>query len=51
MVSNGSFVADYEMSGVRGLAIYQLQPDGSLKGVWTASNRPGIGKEDLVPAK
>jgi hypothetical protein len=34
-----------------GLVVYGLQPDGTLKGVWTLADQPGDGTEILTPAK
>jgi hypothetical protein len=34
-----------------GLVVYEMQPDGSMKGVWTIADQPGAGTEVLTPAK
>jgi hypothetical protein len=51
MVANGALAAAYKLKDSVGLVLYQLQPDGSLKGTWTLADRPGSGTEDLIPAK
>ena len=32
-----------------GLVIYKMQPDGSLKGLWTITGKDGMGTEVLTP--
>ena len=39
----------YQSGNASGLAVYDLQPDGSLRGVWTLSDQ--TGSETLIPAK
>ena len=51
MVSGNSMAAAYRLDGSIGLVLYQLQPDGSLKGTWTLADKPGSGTETLTPAK
>jgi hypothetical protein len=50
MVNSGSFAAAYTSGNTSGLLIYQIQPDGSLIGVWTLAGQPGRGSEVLIPA-
>ena len=51
MLANTSFAAAYQMGKDVGLVLYQLQPDGSLKGYWTIADEPGSGTETLTPFK
>jgi hypothetical protein len=51
MMTGKSLVASYAMSGGVGLMLYELQPDGSLKGVWTVADQPGGGTEILTPVQ
>jgi hypothetical protein len=51
MVSGGSFAASYRSGDTFGLLIYQIQPDGSLSGVWTLADGGGRGTETLIPAR
>ena len=51
MVAGSSMAAAYKLNGSVGLVLYQLQPDGSLKGTWTLADTPGSGTELLTPAK
>jgi hypothetical protein len=44
-----AFAAAYELNGDVGLAIYRLQANGVLNGVWTIAGQDGVGKEILVP--
>jgi hypothetical protein len=32
-----------------GLVIYEILGDGTLDGIWTVADRPGVGTEVLVP--
>jgi hypothetical protein len=41
----------YRLRNSLGLVIYQLQPDGSLDGVWSISGEEGLGRERLVPRR
>jgi hypothetical protein len=50
MLANKAFAAAYKLGGGVGLVVYELQPDGSLKGVWTIADKPGAGTETLTPA-
>ncbi len=51
MMAGKSLAASYSLSGKIGLVLYEMQPDGSLKGVWTVADQPGAGTETLIPAK
>ncbi len=51
MMDGKSLAASYVLDRRVGLVLYQLQPDGSLKGVWTMADQPGAGTETLTPAK
>jgi hypothetical protein len=51
MVAGRAFAASYRMGSKVGLVVYELQPDGSMKGVWTIADQPGAGTEVLTPAK
>ena len=49
MLANGSLAAAYAMGNAFGLVLYELQPDGTLKGVWTIADKSGSGTEILTP--
>ncbi|HEV8680800.1 MAG TPA: hypothetical protein VGQ90_15595 [Stellaceae bacterium] len=51
MLAGRAFAASYVLNGKVGLVVYELQADGSLKGVWTMADQPGAGTEILTPAK
>ena len=51
MLAGGSLAAAYKMGGDVGLVLYNLQPDGTLKGVWTIADKSGAGTETLTPFK
>ena len=51
MLANKAFAAAYKLGGGVGLVVYELQPDGSLKGYWTIADKPGAGTEKLTPEK
>jgi hypothetical protein len=51
MRNGSSFAAGYNMGGVVGLVIYEVKPDGSLDGLWTIADQPGMGTERLVPMR
>ncbi len=50
MISGNSFAASYRSGDTFGLLIYQLQPDGTLTGVWTLGAN-STGTETLIPAR
>jgi hypothetical protein len=43
--------ASYVLGGKVGLVLYQVEADGSLKGIWTLADQPGAGRETLTPAR
>ena len=49
MLANKAFAASYILQGKQGLVVYELQPDGSLKGWWTLADQQGVGTENLYP--
>ena len=51
MLTGKALAAAYILNGRAGLVLYELEPDGSLKGVWTVADQPGAGTEILTPAK
>ena len=51
MLAGKSFAAAYVLNKSFGLVLYELQDDGSLKGVWTIADEPGAGTERLIPVK
>ena len=51
MLAGKSFAAAYALGKNVGLVVYELQPDGSLKGSWTIADQSGSGTETLTPTK
>jgi hypothetical protein len=51
MLSNGALAAAYKLGSSVGLVLYELESDGTLKGVWTIADKSGAGTEVLTPAK
>ena len=51
MLANKAFAAFYKLGSDYGLIVYELQPDGSLKGYWTIADRDGVGGEILTPKR
>ena len=51
MLADNSLAAAYKMGDDVGLVLYELQPDGSLKGWWTIADKSGSGTETLTPFK
>jgi hypothetical protein len=51
MLANKAFAASYNLQGEIGLVVYEVQPDGSMKGFWTIADKDGSGTETLTPAK
>lgn len=43
-------VVGYTMQSETGVAVYAVQPDGSLSGTWTQGNGGAIGTETLTPS-
>jgi hypothetical protein len=50
MLANASLAAAYKMGDSVGLVLYDVQSDGTLKGVWTIADKSGAGTETLTPA-
>jgi hypothetical protein len=51
MLANASLAAAYKMGDSVGLVLYDVQSDGTLKGVWTIADKSGAGTETLTPAQ
>jgi hypothetical protein len=51
MLANKAFAAFYKLGSDYGLVVYELQPDGSLKGYWTIADKEGVGGEILTPKR
>jgi hypothetical protein len=51
MLANKAFAAYYRLGKSDGLVVYEVQPDGVLKGYWTITDQDGAGTETLIPAK
>jgi hypothetical protein len=51
MLANKALAAFYKLGDDFGLVVYELQPDGSLKGYWTIADKDGVGGEVLTPRK
>jgi len=51
LLTGNAFGAAYQLGDTPGLAVYQLQPDGTLKGQWTTIGTTGVGSETLSPSK
>ena len=51
LLTGNAFGAAYQLGDSPGLAVYQLQPDGTLKGQWTTIGSCGVGSETLSPSK
>jgi hypothetical protein len=51
MAAGSAFAASYVLNGKVGLVVYELQPSGTLKGVWTVADQSGAGTEVLTPVK
>jgi len=51
MLSGKTLAAFYKLGSTYGLVIYDLQPNGSLVGVWTIADKKGTGTEVLTPAR
>src|SRR5579884_4087797 len=49
MLAGGSLAAAYKLGESVGLVLYELQSDGTLKGVWTIADKAGAGTETLTP--
>jgi hypothetical protein len=51
MLSNGALAAAYKLGNAVGLILYDVQADGSLKGIWTIADKSGAGTENLTPIR
>jgi hypothetical protein len=51
MLAGEALAAAYKLNDSVGLVLYELQRDGSLKGIWTIADKPGSGTEVLTPAE
>jgi hypothetical protein len=52
MRSGNTIAAAYTFSsGIPGLVIYRIGPDGTLDGVWTVSGQSGSGRDVLIPVR
>ena len=49
MLANKAFAAYYHLGDDVGLVVYELLPDGTLKGYWTIKDQKGVGTEVLMP--
>jgi hypothetical protein len=49
MRDENALAAAYKMGSDLGLVIYQIKKDGSLSGIWTTADRPGVGTDVLTP--
>lgn len=49
LVATHAFGAVYQSGGAGGLAVYDLEADGTLRGVWSLGGKTGT--ETLTPAK
>jgi hypothetical protein len=45
------FAASYRAGNATGLAVYEIQRDGTLAGTWTIAGQNGSGRETLIPAR
>jgi hypothetical protein len=51
MRNQNAFSAGYVLQGDVGLVIYEINDDGSMDGLWTVADQPGVGTERLIPMK
>jgi len=49
MRNQSAFAAGYVLGDKVGLVIYEVMPNGSMEGLWTVADQPGIGYENLYP--
>lgn len=49
MLANKAFAAFYKLGPDFGLIVYELQPNGALKGYWTLVDKNVAGQEVLTP--
>ena len=51
LLNNQSFAVVYKDKGTSGLALYAIQPDGSLSGFYAGHGDTQVGKETWTPKK
>lgn len=51
MRNQNVFAAGYVLGNGVGLVIYEVMSDGSMQGLWTVADTPGIGYENLYPMR
>ena len=51
VIAERSVAAVYRSGNAQGIAVYDLQPDGSLHGVWTLGGSARTGTEILTPVR
>ena len=51
MRNQNAFSAGYVLQGDVGLLIYEIKDDGSMDGLWTVADQPGVGTEKLIPVR
>ncbi len=51
MRNENAFSAGYVLQGDVGLVIYEINDDGSMEGLWTVADQPGVGTEKLIPMR
>ncbi len=51
MRNNNAFSASYQLGNSIGLIIYEMMPDGTMRGLWTIADRTGVGRETLTPMR
>jgi hypothetical protein len=51
MRNQNAFSAGYILQGDVGLVIYEINDDGSMEGLWTVADQPGVGTETLIPIR
>jgi hypothetical protein len=51
MLAGKSFAAAYKLGSDVGLVVYELLPDGALRGIWTIADKQGVGTETLTPQR
>jgi hypothetical protein len=51
MRNENAFSAGYVLQGDVGLIIYEINDDGSMDGLWTVADQPGVGTEKLIPIR
>lgn len=49
MRNENAFSAGYVLQGKVGLVIYEIMDDGTMEGLWTVADQPGVGTERLIP--